>query len=131
METNTARPNAADILAQVMGRNLRTAEVDAPGWGKVRVRQMSLRDRGDMNQQRRDGAGDAELAAFVVCRCAVNEDGTRMFDDKEAVHFLDADPAPIDAIAKVALELSSVTKEDVKEAEKNSAAGQTGDSSIA
>lgn len=65
------------------------AEVDVPAWGgKVRVQKMSAGDRDSLELANIDKDGNrrpmSNFRAAVCVRCIVDENGKRLFSDKDA-----------------------------------------------
>lgn len=108
------------------------AEVDCPEWGgPVRVRSLSGGQRSVITQ--RVQAKDTEnMEELLVVMGAVNEEGTRIFTNKDIDALKKKANAPISRIAKMIMEISGIGSETaaVEEAKKNSPLTMSDDSSF-
>jgi hypothetical protein len=96
--------------------------VDVPEWGgTVRVRGMTgtERDQYDVESAMAARAGGSALSDFRVrriARCIVDEDGNRIFTDKDIRTLGSKSGAVIDRVDDVAARLSGLTETSAKEA---------------
>ena len=121
--------NAESILA---AEDFKYAEVECPEWGGiVRVRSLSGGQRAQITQRVNDKQLDEldELLAVMAC---VDEDGSRIFTNKDIVSLKKKSAAVVTRIAKKVLEISGIGNEagEVDEAKKNSELTASDDSSL-
>ena len=121
--------NAESILA---AEDFKYAEVDCPEWGgTVRVRSLSGGQRAQITQRVNDKQLDEldELLAVMAC---VDEDGSRIFTNKDIASLKKKSAAVVTRIAKKVLEISGIGNEagEVDEAKKNSELTASDDSSL-
>ena len=121
--------NAESILA---AEDFKYAEVECPEWGgTVRVRSLSGGQRAQITQRVNDKQLDEldELLAVMAC---VDEDGSRIFTNKDIAALKKKSAAVVTRIAKKALEISGIGNEngEIENAKKNSAEIQNEDSSL-
>ena len=121
--------NAESILA---AEDFKYAEVECPEWGgTVRVRSLSGGQRAQITQRVNDKQLDEldELLAVMAC---VDEDGSRIFTNKDIVSLKKKSAAVVTRIAKKVLEISGIGNEagEVDEAKKNSELTASDDSSL-
>ena len=99
--------------------------VDIEGWGWLYLRVVTGKERGLLMGAGRDASADAagktsRLQALVVAVCACDEEGVRLFDDKDAAWIETEVPVTIlDAVMKEALALNGLAPESIEDAEKN------------
>ncbi len=118
-------------------KKIRIEEVFIPEWGDtVFVKELSAaeRDAYESSLIRLDAKGNlqghnlvnirARLAAFAIC----DQDGVRLFSDKEAAELGNLSGAALDRVFEVAQRLSGITAADLQELEKNSVSGPFVDS---
>ena len=108
------------------------AELEIPEWGgSVRLRSLSGGQRSIINQrvQARDLENLEEMLTVMGC---VDEDGNRIFTNKDIDALKKKSNAPITRIAKKIMEISGIGTETaaVDEAKKNSALMMKDDSSF-
>ena len=121
--------NAESILA---AEDFKYAEVDCPEWGgTVRVGSLSGGQRAQITQRVNDKQLDEldELLAVMAC---VDEDGSRIFTNKDIASLKKKSAAVVTRIAKKVLEISGIGNEagEVDEAKKNSELTASDDSSL-
>lgn len=121
--------NAESILA---AEDFKYAEVECPEWGgTVRVRSLSGGQRAQITQRVNDKQLDEldELLAVMAC---VDEDGSRIFTNKDIASLKKKSAAVVTRIAKKVLEISGIGNEagEVDEAKKNSEPTASDDSSF-
>ena len=121
--------NAESILA---AEDFKYAEVECPEWGgTVRVRSLSGGQRAQITQRVNDKQLDEldELLAVMAC---VDEDGSRIFTNKDIASLKKKSAAVVTRIAKKVLEISGIGNEagEVDEAKKNSELTANDDSSL-
>ena len=107
-------------------------DVDCPEWGgMVRVRSLSGGQRSIITQRVKDGATEDLEELLCVMGC-VNEDGVRIFTNKDVDALKKKSNAPISRIAKKIMAISGVgdVEESVEEAKKNSSLTTKDDSSF-
>jgi len=109
-------------------------QVDVPEWGgSVFVRTMTGAERDAFEQSIADDSGRnlANLRARLAVLAVVDADGERLFADSDALSLGNKSAAALSRIFNVAQRLNALTNADVEELEKNSAAGQSADSTSA
>ena len=121
--------NAESILA---AEDFKYAEVECPEWGgTVRVRSLSGGQRAQITQRVNDKQLDEldELLAVMAC---VDEDGSRIFTNKDIASLKKKSAAVVTRIAKKVLEISGIGNEagEVDEAKKNLELTASDDSSL-
>lgn len=120
---------AESILA---AEDFKYADVECPEWGgSVRIRSLSGGQRTIIAQRVQDKQLEDldELLAVMAC---VDEDGSRIFTNKDITALKKKSAAVVTRIAKKVLELSGIGNEaeKVEDAKKNSAADQNADLSF-
>jgi hypothetical protein len=127
--------NKTAILA---ADDLPTVDVPTPEWGEggaVRLRMLTTSERVGWNIALRPDPEKplnfANAHARLVALCAIGEDGKRLFTDAEATALGSKSGAVMARLFEAAREISKLGEVDIKEAEKNSAPGQSEDSSSA
>ena len=119
--------SAENILA---AEDFRYAVVDCPEWGgSVRVRSLSGGQRTVITQRVQD-KNTEDLEEMLVVMACVNEDGTRIFTNKDIEALKKKSAAVTSRIAKKVMEISGIGTEAaaVEEAKKNSAPTMSDDS---
>lgn len=109
----------------ILGQDdLVTKDVEVPEWGgEVRIRMLTGAERDEfessMAKLGKDGKQELNLAnlrARLVAKCAVNEDGTKMFQTRNDVAALGMkSSAAIARIYEACQELNGMTQADVDE----------------
>lgn len=108
------------------------ADVECPEWdGDVRVRSLSGGQRSIITQRLKDGDNE-NLEELLCVMCMVDEDGNRIFSNKDVDALRKKSNAPISRIAKKIMEISGIgdSSEAVDEAKKNSSLMAKDDSSF-
>ena len=121
--------NAESILA---AEDFKYAEVECPEWGgTVRVRSLSGGQRAQITQRVNDKQLD-ELDELLTVMACVDEDGSRIFTNKDIASLKKKSAAVVTRIAKKVLEISGIGNEagEVDEAKKNSELTASDDSSL-
>ena len=103
-----------------------TQEVEVPEWGgAVLISAMSAAERDAFEASMVDnkGKGDAKrlqnFRARFVASCIVNEDGDRLFSNKDIVDLGKKSSAPVSRLFDLCRKLNGMTDEDVAEIEEN------------
>lgn len=102
--------------------DLPAEDVEVPEWGGiVRVRGLTGTERDGFEfrvaaAQKNGVMGDIDLRASLVARCLVDEDGKRMFTDKEVARLGAKSGAALDRIFDKVSDLSGMGVEAVKAA---------------
>ena len=112
---------------QILGADDRDSiEVDVPEWGgSVRIAAMTACERDAFEASMIDtkGKGDAKrlqnFRARFVASCIVDEDGNRLFSNKDIVDLGKKSSAPISRLFDECRKLNGMTDEDVEELEGN------------
>lgn len=110
--------------------DFRYADIDCPEWGgTVRVRSLSGGQRSIITQRVQDKELEDLEETLAVMGC-VNEDGERIFTNKDVDKLKKKSNTPIARIAKKIMELSGIGNagEAVENAKKNSAETTSDDS---
>lgn len=127
-----------DILGHT--GEITTHEVHVPEWRNangddvVRVRSVTIREW-EIQQARnnRDAVGDKEpggkVAATLLARCIVDENGARLFKDDAATALAELPAGPAQKLSEGILEASGLTEKSADDIEGNSDAAPSGDSS--
>lgn len=107
-------------------------DVECPEWGgSVRVRSLSGGQRSVITQRVQDKNLDDMEELLVIMAC-VDEDGNRIFTNKDLAALKKKSAAVISRIAKKIMELSGIGNENdkVNAAKKNSETAESGDLSF-
>jgi len=113
-----------DQILQV--EDLQTKDVYVKPWnGYVRVRTMTAHERDKFEQQMFTNTGGRkekmeDVRASLVSMAVVDEDGKRIFTEKDVKKLSGKSAAALDKIFSEAQELNSVKDEDVEDMIKNS-----------
>lgn len=114
-------------------RRAKTQTISVPEWGgDVRIGLMSLGDKDSWDMETytgRSGGSNAMYRAGLVARCMVDEAGKRLFTNEDAKWIAELDDCSVSPIFDAAYALNGLGKKGVEDAEKNSVAGPTGNSS--
>ena len=98
-------------------------EVDVPEWGgTVFVRTMTGAERDDWEMETYSGEGTvnrANVRARLCARCMVDDQGARLFTDKEADKLGAKSGAALDRVFQIARELNGLSAKEVETLEKN------------
>jgi hypothetical protein len=115
--------------------DLKIEAVNVPEWGgEVNVRSMTGVERDDFEASIVSIKGKDEKAnlrnfrAKLVALCVVDQDGKRMFSEKDIPALGQKNAAALDRVFTKAQEMSGLRKEDVNELTKNSEATSGDDS---
>ena len=110
-----------DILKQ---HKIQVESVQVPEWqGEVFVRQMTAKQRDDFessmlgNNKNRYKNIRGRLAAFCLC----DENGQRLFDDKDAEQLGDLQASALDRLLPVIQRLNGMSNDDLEELKKTKA----------
>jgi len=125
--------NKQDIL-QV--RDVVTEMLEVPEWGgTIYVRSISAAERGLIEEgaaKFKESKGKDSFARTFTTKMAsmalCDEQGARLFDDKDIAQLQQKNAAVISRIAEVAQRLSGFSKQDLEELEKNLPEAQPEDS---
>lgn len=117
--------NKQDIL---QARDVKIEQVEVPEWGgTVFVRSLSAAERGLIEEAAakfKESKGKDSFARTFTVKFAsltiCDEDGNRLFDDKDIAALQQKNAAAVARVAEAAQKLSGFTKEDMEELEKNS-----------
>ena len=112
---------------QILGADDRdSVEVEVPEWGgAVRIAAMTAAERDAFEASMIDGKGKSDakrlqnFRARFVASCIVDDDGNRLFSDKDIVALGKKSSAPISRLFDDCRKLNGMTDEDVEELEKN------------
>lgn len=111
-------------------------EVFVPEWsGSVRLRSLTaseLEAYQKSNRGKVDKQGNAQIlwegsATRLVVRCAVDQNGNRLFSDDDAYELERKSAAAVNRLFKKACELNGITEKEQEDIIKNSEPTQTGD----
>jgi hypothetical protein len=128
-----------DKTAIMEARDLELVEVDVPEWGgSVYLRPLTAKDRDyfeaeilaleQKKKSKKDGPVYDIFKARLVARALVDENGKRLFTDKEFGELSSKSAAALNRLFEECLRINQVTQQDVEELTKNSDSGHTGDS---
>jgi len=105
-----------------------TVTVEVPEWGgSVCIRSMSGAERDSFEKQFMDEKASNIRAQFLV-KCLVDDDGNRIFSDKEAAALGNKSGAVLTRLFEEASRLNHLSADDVEELAGNSEATQSDDS---
>ena len=111
----------------LQAQDLPRETVPVPEWGgDVLVRTMTgaERDSWEAETVQEQAVNRINLRARLCARCIVDEQGGRLFTDKDAEALGAKSAAALDRVFTVAARLNALSKADTEELEKNSVAGQ-------
>ncbi len=120
------------VEAILAAEDFQYADVECPEWnGVVRVRSLSGGQRSIITQRVRDKETD-DLEELLTVMGVVNEDGVRIFTNKDIDVLKKKSSAPVFRIAKKIMEISGIgnAADAVEDAKKNSALMMNDDSSF-
>jgi len=115
-------------------KDLTTETVNVPEWGgEVTVRSMTGTERDSFEQSILEGkkTNMTNIRAKLCARVMVDEQGNRLFTDREIDSLGGKSASALDRVFEVAQRLNGMSSKDIKELEKNSGTGQSGDSTSA
>ncbi len=103
--------------------DLPTQDIEVPEWGgTVRVRSLTGRERDTLEVQislaRKNGT-ELDIRGATTGRCMVDENGHRLFTDKELAALGRKSAAVLDRIWDIVRELSGMTDEKLKKAARD------------
>ena len=99
--------------------DLGTADVEVPEWGgSIRVRQMTLRERGEF-AKRATGEDGAVVGAWLVSAVAVDEAGAPIFKPDDVKDLEKRSWKALDRVVAAILKLNRLDDERVADAAKN------------
>lgn len=125
--------NKQDIL---QAKDVSTEMLEVPEWGgTIYVRSISAAERGLIEEgaarfKESKGKNDTFARTFTVKMVSMSvcdENGQRLFEDKDIALLQQKNAAVISRIAEVAQRLSGFSKQDLEELEKNSPEAQPED----
>jgi hypothetical protein len=109
--------------------------VEVPEWGgTVKVKALTGEERDTYEESMLTGAGRhtkvtmANVRAKLASRSIVDENGERLFTDKEVVKLGKKSAAALDRVYEVATRLSKISKDDIEDLKGNSESGPSDDS---
>ncbi len=112
-------------------KDITTEAVDVPVWGgEVKVKLMTGLERDAFEQSITETKGGlvkqnlANIRAKLVVRTVVDDNGDRVFDDKDAAELGKKSSTAIITVFDVSAKLNGLSGEDVEELAKNSDPGQ-------
>lgn len=113
--------------------DLPTRDITVPEWGgDVRVRGLTGRERDRFEMSiaaaQKGGSGEVDLRAPIVGRCLVDEEGNRLFTDKELGRLAAKSGAVLDRLFDVVRQMSGMDAGQV-EADVENFGETTGDDS--
>lgn len=115
--------------------DLPTEDINVPEWGgTVRVRGLTAteRDRFEFRlAAAKDKPDEVDVRAQIVGRCLVDEDGSRLFTDKELPKLGVKNAAAMDRLFDVVRRLSGMGDDAVKKAAEDFGGAPSDDSSSA
>ena len=94
--------NAAEFLALA---SLKRDKVEVNG-AVVHVREMTVKERSELLELVNDKP--SLVPAFLVCRCAIAEDGSRLFSDDDTDKVEALSPSIVDAVGKAVMQVSGM-----------------------
>ena len=106
-------------------------EVPVPIWGgSVLVRGLSGTDRDAFEQSVVEGKkmNIANIRARLCAKTICDTDGNRLFDDSDVIALGNKSASALNTVFEAAQRLNGMSADDVKELEKNSGSGPSGDS---
>ena len=119
--------------------DLKRESVDTPEWdGEVLLRELRGRERDAFEEGSLDSKRNVSMAnmrARLVAASAIDEQGERLFTNKEAAQLGDKSATALNRLFEVCCRLSGITSDDVDKLEKNSdphqdANGESGSTSL-
>lgn len=127
---------AALLREQILAaHDLKREEVEVPEWGTTLwVRGMTSQERDEYESEIVQQRGRSttynlkNLRARLLTRALVDEDGTRLFSDKDVVALGGKNAAVMDRLFAIARRMSGIGEKDVEELAGNSGDPQGDDS---
>jgi len=134
----TGRKVVMSILTKqdiLQARDVKIEQVDVPEWnGSVFVRSITAAERGQIEEAAakfKESKGKDSFARTFTVKFAslaiCDEDGKRLFEDKDIALLQQKNAAAIARIAEAAQRLSGFSKQEMEELEKNSNDAQAAD----
>lgn len=112
--------------------DIQVIDVPVPEWGgEVRMRGLTGRERDDFEAKSVVQKGSdrqvniRNLRARLVAACAVNEDGSALFEPSDVMHLGQKSAVALERLFDAARKLSGMTPNDVKELTENLDADQS------
>jgi len=113
--------------AQIFATNdLTTEKVSVPEWPCeniwVRVMTGTERDNWESVVQKRSSNGSVDLKgirSMLVCLCAIDEDGNRVFEDSDVEHMQAKNAAVVERIATAVMSCNGIGVDDIEELKKS------------
>jgi hypothetical protein len=113
-------------------------DVHVPEWnGSVRLRGLSGKERDAFEASSVQQIGNdvrvnkQNFRARLIAACAINEDGTQLFDKGDIIHLGQKSAKALDRLFDECLSLNGMKPEDVKDLTENLDDGQNGNSTSA
>ena len=104
--------------------DLRRETVEVPEWGgEVLLRELRGRERDAFEEGSMDSKRNVmmtNMRARLVAASAIDEQGERLFSNKEAAQLGDKSATALNRLFEVCCRLSGITSDDVDKLEKNS-----------
>ena len=110
---------------QILGADDRESkEIEVPEWqGSIKIAAMSSCERDSFEASMLDSKGNAKklqnFRARFIASCIVDDDGNRLFSDKDIVSLGRKSSAPVSRLFDECRKLNGMTDEDVEELEGN------------
>jgi hypothetical protein len=108
-------------------QDLETEEVEVPEWnGSVFIKGMTGTERDAFEQSIVDGKKTnlVNIRSKLLVKCICDENGERLFDEKDVDVLGAKSAAALDRLFEVAQGLNGMSASDVESMEKNSGSGQ-------
>lgn len=115
--------------------DIQTLDVSVPEWGgDVRLRGLSGRERDEFEAKSLVQRGQdrqvnvRNLRARLIAACAINEDGTQLFQPSDLLHLGSKSAVALERLFDAARKLSGMSPTDIDELAENLDDAQSGDS---
>ena len=102
----------------LLGRRLAVETVEVGDGETVQVRELTGAEGQELARLHNSGKQDAGIA-WVTCKTLVNEDGSRMFEDRELAQVAALPLKLLKAVSDKAIELSGMSDKSRDDAKKN------------
>lgn len=116
-------------------KDTQIVDVHVPEWGgKIRLRGLSGKERDDFEAASIQQIGNdvrvnkRNFRARLIAACAINEDGSPLFDKSDIIHLGQKSARALDRVFSVCLEINGMGQDDVKDLTENLENGQSGSS---
>lgn len=76
--------------------------------GSVLVRELTAKEASELVQKHKAGIDDVLVMAWVVCKTAIKDDGSRLFSDSDADAVADLSLKTLKQLSQASLELSGM-----------------------